>query len=188
MAQNYTTDELRTYAREEVHDLLTGLVNDITDRGKQFNVWRDFGPSRYDDYHDAVGPVGDPAVPALQEVVMENENECLGMAGVLVEAYVGGMRVNMGDVELMLDTLDKLTVRREPVKPGQVDYHAEDLDGSSDGDNRRFLRASCGSVEDPELTRAERVRLCDRLALAGDNPSNPRATALVKVLESRWDL
>jgi len=191
MVQSNTLESLREFNQAEVHEQLTGLANELVSRGSQFNVDRDFGAVRYDSYHDEICPKGELAQPALQEAVTAYERECFEVAQVLVESYVGGMKVTMEDVDLMLVSLDNLTIRREPVTPARVHYHAEELRQDRDDYGEKFTRASWDSITDPEFTRARRAKLWSQFTLAtlpNDNPSNPRAVALAKVLESRWDL
>lgn len=188
MAQDTKFEIPREFDQTEIHEQLTGLVNELVSRGSQFSIERDFGTIRYDKHQDEIYPKGEIAQPALQEAVTEYEKGCLEVAKALVESYVGGMRVTMEDVDLMLVSLDNLTVRRDPVRPEQVVYHTEELHGDTDDYNRKFVRASSVPWVDQELTKARRIRLCGQLSLAGDNPSNPRAVALAKALENRWDL
>lgn len=191
MAQSSTLESLREFNQTEVHEQLTGLANELASRGSQFNIERDFGVVRYDRYQDEICPKGELAQPALQDAVTAYERECFEVARVLVESYVGGMKVTMEDVDLMLVSLDNLTIRREPVTPARVRYHAEELRQDREDYGRKFTRASWDSLTDPELTRARRARLYSQFSLAtlpNDNPSNPHAIALAKVLESRWDL
>jgi len=116
------------------------------------------------------------------------EEECWNVAVALTEAYAGGMQVEGHDVDLMLRNLDRLTVRRTDVISAQVQYHPEEYQDDISDLRRRYTRASWQPKLDEEFTKTRRASLHDQLLLSGDNPSNPRAVALAKVLESRWDL